>query len=90
VTLKLKIKEIFQRFIDERRFRTSITRNRQKGWKKITFLTVRSIMVIYKGSLCEQRWERNVCRKDLKTIARLSSVGKYSEIIIDDGDFLEW
>ena len=72
----------------KKNFRLSIAMNRQRGWRKISFLTARSIIMIYKTSISGQKWKRKIAKKDLRTISRLSSRGKYPEIITDD--FLAW
>lgn len=65
-----------------------ISKNRVKGWKTVSFLTFKSIMVIIKASLGQDPWMKKIGKKDLKGIKKYHSAGTL-EIIIDDEDFLE-
>ena len=66
-----------------------ISKNRIKGWKTISYLTIRSIMVITAASLSSDPWMRKIGSKDLKGILKYHSTGTL-EIIIGDEDFFEW
>ena len=73
----------------EKQYRDFVIKDRQKGWRKISYLNVSSIMVMIGtmlGKNNRKQWEREVVKEDLETISKLSLEG-VMEIRIDD--FLE-
>ncbi|GAJ21264.1 unnamed protein product, partial [marine sediment metagenome] len=61
-----KFKDACKENHSEKQYRNFVTKNRQKGWRKISYLNVSSIMVMIgtmSGKNNRKQWERKIVKE---------------------------